>query len=109
VIWIGPTDVSQGLHQNLKEYAVCKSPFIGGVANTELWWESLSITVAEYPIKPLALTLFVMSPYAADVERLFSGLVVSSQSNSTANISKFSASENAPKTLENMCNNASIF
>jgi hypothetical protein len=70
--WSGET--AAVLVKNLQNYHSCKSPFIGGNTDAQMWWESLTLPATEYPIKSLALTLFAVVPHAADVRHLFSGL-----------------------------------
>ncbi|KAG1824459.1 uncharacterized protein BJ212DRAFT_1251453, partial [Suillus subaureus] len=56
---------------NLHIYHQCHHPFAKGQADSLLWWENLPISVEEYPLKALMITLLSIVPHAGDIEQLF--------------------------------------
>jgi hypothetical protein len=62
------------LIQDIKGYFHSKGPFVGAAKDAKEWWTSLTISATDHPIKKLAITIFLIVPHTADVERLFSDL-----------------------------------
>lgn len=62
------------LVEDMKAYHQCKGPFSSSQANALEWWESLTISSRDHPLKALAVILHSIVPHAAEVERLFSAL-----------------------------------
>ncbi|KAF5363035.1 hypothetical protein D9758_012617 [Tetrapyrgos nigripes] len=65
---------AKALVENIKDYNLCKAPFIGGTKDGKAYWESLSVASDQVPLKKLAITIFLIVPSSSDVERLFSDL-----------------------------------
>jgi hypothetical protein len=65
---------AQNLVEHLKMYYQCKEVFSGAQTNGLEWWENLSISAKSHPLKALAITILLIVPHVADVERLFSQL-----------------------------------
>ncbi|KAH7920574.1 hypothetical protein BV22DRAFT_1107611 [Leucogyrophana mollusca] len=62
------------LIDDMKQYHLCRAPFAGGQPDGLTWWEGLTVSAEEHPLKALAIVLFSIVPHAAEVERLFSDL-----------------------------------
>ncbi|KAF5344486.1 hypothetical protein D9758_014132 [Tetrapyrgos nigripes] len=65
---------AKALVENIKDYNLCKAPFIGGTKDGKAYWESLSVASDQVPLKKLAITIFLIVPSSSDLERLFSDL-----------------------------------
>ncbi|KAH7905944.1 hypothetical protein BJ138DRAFT_1225824 [Hygrophoropsis aurantiaca] len=72
--WRWNEDEAKKLVYDLKEYQKCAGPFNGGQANALEWWECLSVTAKQCPLKAMAIIIHSIVPHAAEVERYFSGL-----------------------------------
>ncbi|KIK14928.1 hypothetical protein PISMIDRAFT_641921 [Pisolithus microcarpus 441] len=72
--WQWPEADTKMLIYNMKEYYKCMGVFAGGQADALDWWECLPIATAQCPLKAMAITLHLIVPHTADVERYFSGL-----------------------------------
>lgn len=59
---------------NLRLYFHGTLPFNGSHKDALTYWEGLTISADQYPLKTLAIILFRVVPHSADVERLFSNL-----------------------------------
>lgn len=62
------------LVEDMKAYHQCKGPFASSQPDALEWWESLTISSQEHPLKALAVILHSIVPHAAEVEHLFSAL-----------------------------------
>jgi hypothetical protein len=65
---------AKGLLKNLEAYFHGTAPFNGSDRNALKYWENLTVSGKNYPLKRLAITLFKIVPHSAEVERLFSNL-----------------------------------
>lgn len=59
---------------DIQTYHLSRSPFAGGTADGLAWWEHLTISSEDHPLKAFAITILSIVPHAGDVERLFSDL-----------------------------------
>lgn len=59
---------------DIQTYHLSQTPFAGGTADGLTWWEHLTISSEDHPLKAFAITILSIVPHAGDVERLFSDL-----------------------------------
>ncbi|KAN0082875.1 hypothetical protein V8E55_008670 [Tylopilus felleus] len=59
---------------DIQTYHLSRAPFAGGTADGLTWWEHLTISSEDHPLKAFAITILSIVPHAGDIERLFSDL-----------------------------------
>jgi hypothetical protein len=69
--WRWSLTKAQQLTKNLHQYHQCKSPFLGGIPDALEWWKGLAVSAEKCPLCHMAITLLLIVPHAAEIERLF--------------------------------------
>ena len=59
---------------DIQTYHLSQAPFVGGTADGLTWWEHLTISSEDHPLKAFAITILSIVPHAGDIKRLFSDL-----------------------------------